>query len=212
MSQVIRVYQRELHVHTLGPGDRYCLWVQGCKRRCPGCISPASRMKDAGYEMPAGALAAEIAYSGAEGVTLSGGEPFLQAGALAEMLRQLREVYHKDLGVVAYTGYLLEELRQMDAAKALLDRVDLLIDGPYVQALDDGKSLRGSSNQRVIPLTSRYNVPEVLNLYGDDARPVEYFWHGSGVSQVGVPGHVNPKDLYTKHFPVTPKKNEENES
>ena len=54
-------------------------------------------MKDAGFDMTTGALAAEIAYSGAEGITLSGGEPFLQARALAEMLHLLRHTYNKDI-------------------------------------------------------------------------------------------------------------------
>ena len=192
MSSTIRVSQRETAVHSLGPGRRYVLWVQGCTRNCPGCVSTADQSMDGGYPMSAGALAAEISLSRPDGVTISGGEPFLQAEALGQMFRILRRDFGYDTGVIVYTGFLLEELRQMPSAKPLLDETDLLIDGPYVRELDDGKSLRGSSNQRVIPLTDRYDRPEILSLYGAEGRQTEYFWHGGGINCVGVDDHKDP--------------------
>jgi anaerobic ribonucleoside-triphosphate reductase activating protein len=144
--------------------------------------------------MTAGALAAEIALSRPDGVTISGGEPFLQAAALAEMLRILRLDFGYDTGVIVYTGFLLEELQQIPAMKPLLEQTDLLIDGPYVRELDDGRSLRGSSNQRIIPLTNRYNRPEILSLYGAEGRRTEYFWHGGSINCVGVDNHADSLD------------------
>lgn len=180
----LSVHMREPAVHTLGPGVRYALWVQGCPRRCPGCVAPEAQALDGGTELETGALAWEILLSGAEGLTISGGEPFLQAEALAELIRTVRR--KRDLGVIVYTGYRYEELLADPAARALLEETDLLIDGPYVKELDDGKSLRGSSNQRVIPLTERYRGE--LSLYGRPERPTEAFAHGAEVHYVGVSG------------------------
>lgn len=180
----LSVHMREPAVHTLGPGVRYALWVQGCPRRCPGCVAPEAQALDGGTELETGALAWEILLSGAEGLTISGGEPFLQAEALAELIRTVRR--KRDLGVIVYTGYVYEELLADPAARALLEETDLLIDGPYVKELDDGKSLRGSSNQRVIPLTERYRGE--LSLYGRPERPTEAFVHGAEVHYVGVSG------------------------
>lgn len=192
MNGIIRVSQRETSVRSLGPGRRFVLWVQGCTRNCPGCVSTGDQPLDGGYPMTTGALAAEIALSRPDGVTISGGEPFLQAEAIAEMLRMVRRDFGYDTGVIVYTGFLLEELRQMPSAAPLLEQTDLLIDGPYVQELDDGKSLRGSSNQRVIPLTDRYDRPEILSLYGAEGRQTEYFWHGGSINCVGVDSHRDP--------------------
>ncbi len=180
----LSVHMREPAVRTLGPGVRYALWVQGCPRRCPGCVAPEAQALDGGTELETGALAWEILLSGVEGLTISGGEPFLQAEALAELIRTVRR--KRDLGVIVYTGYRYEELLADPAARALLEETDLLIDGPYVKELDDGKSLRGSSNQRVIPLTERYR--EELSLYGRPERPTEAFAHGAEVHYVGVSG------------------------
>lgn len=198
MNQV-KIYQRETAVYTLGPGKRYCLWVQGCPRRCPGCVSADSQDPDGGYWMKPGALAMEIRLSNPDGITISGGEPFLQAKALAQMLQILRDQMHCDPGVIVYTGYTLEELDSLPDAQLLLPYIDLLIDGPYVQELDDGLSLRGSSNQRIIPLTNRYQKPEILNLYGQETRTVQIIPHGFGISRVGV---INPSD---KNFEVISK-------
>jgi anaerobic ribonucleoside-triphosphate reductase activating protein len=90
-----------------------------------------------------------------DGLTLSGGEPMLQAAGLAEVVRLARTV--RPVSVITFTGYRLERLRRdADPGVArLLAEVDVLIDGRYVQALDDGVGLRGSSNQRVHHLTGR---------------------------------------------------------
>ncbi len=201
MSIMIRVAFREKAVRVLGPGSRYCLWVQGCPRRCPGCVSPEDQPLDGGYWMSARALAAEVALSGTDGVTISGGEPFLQAEALAEMLRCLRMDFRCDPGVIVYTGYVMEELKDVPHADDLLAQTDLLIDGPYVRELDDGKSLRGSSNQRVIPLTDRYNNPGILAQYGAEGRETEYIWHGNAVNCVGVADHLKDRDAAFLHPP-----------
>lgn len=179
----IYLHMRERAVTTLGPGSRYVIWVSGCNRSCPGCIAPDSHDMKKGTPVEAAALAWEILLSGADGLTISGGEPFLQAPALAELVRTVRG--KRDLGVIVYTGFTYEELLRMPQAQALLEQTDLLIDGPYIRELDDGLSLRGSSNQRVIPLTERYR--EALACYGTHQRKQEVFYHAGTTHYVGIP-------------------------
>jgi anaerobic ribonucleoside-triphosphate reductase activating protein len=89
-----------------------------------------------------------------DGVTLSGGEPFLQGGALSEFLDALRRLVGA-FSTIAFTGYRFGELqRRGGSAAALLDRVDLLVDGPYREARSSQLPLRGSANQRLIALTA----------------------------------------------------------
>ncbi len=179
---VLSVYMKEAAVTTLGPGVRYGLWVMGCDRACPGCIASGAH-SGRGMEIPAGALAMEIIHSGAEGLTISGGEPFLQAGSLSVMIDKIRK--KRDMGVIIYTGYTFDQLLRRHEWAQLLEKTDLLIDGPYIRELDDGKSLRGSSNQSVISLTDRYKG--YLEMYGRDRRNTQIFDHGYYRSFVGVP-------------------------
>ena len=181
----LRVYDVQDCVTALGPGVRFAVWTQGCLRRCPGCRSPQSRPLDGGTLVDTRELAARIAESGREGVTISGGEPFLQAAALCEMIELARA--ERDVGVIVYTGCTLEELQASDdeAVHRLLSLCDLLIDGAYVEALNDGKNWRGSSNQRAIPLTQRYRAQAAE--YGAKPASVEFFFGEEGVRMVGVP-------------------------
>ena len=182
-NKYIYVHAKEHCVSTLGPGERFVLWTAGCGRKCPGCTTPESWDMYAGRKISVDELRMEIAASGRNGLTISGGEPFLQAEALAELVQGVRRF--RDVGVIVYTGYSYEELTEMPGAAGLLAETDLLIDGPYVRELDDGRSLRGSSNQRVLPLTDRY--ASVLGLYGAEGRRREVFNYPSGVFEVGIP-------------------------
>lgn len=185
MKEYIYVYMKEPAVHVLGPGLRYVLWVQGCKQRCPGCIAEGAQNMEKGTPIDIDALAIEIALSKADGLTISGGEPFLQARQLSKMLDIIAG--KKDMGVIVYTGYTYEDLKKISDAKMLLSKIDLLVDGPYIRNLDDGKSLRGSSNQRIIPLTDRYK--DYLSEYGTGQRITESFYHGIYVHEIGIPNN-----------------------
>jgi len=90
-----------------------------------------------------------------DGVTISGGEPFLQARNLLRLIELVRS--QKNLGFILYSGYTLAELRKMNNhVNRLLESIDVLIDGEYIEELNDDKGLRGSSNQNVIFLSNRY--------------------------------------------------------
>ncbi|TYQ28383.1 radical SAM protein [Pseudanabaena sp. UWO311] len=135
-----------------GPGCRAVVWVQGCWRECPDCFNPASWSLAVNQLVSVEELAERILSEPAnQGVTFSGGEPFLQATALAALAKQIKTA---GLNVMSFTGYTLSELRSPKAPEGavdLLNQLDILIDGPYVSALAIHKpdSPVSSRNQRL---------------------------------------------------------------
>lgn len=173
---------------VLGPGTRAVLWVHGCCFDCPGCIGHSYRSGE-WLEATPDELASWYLGLSADGLTISGGEPMLQAASLAELVRLVRE--ESDCGVIVYTGFtherLLERERTDEGVRAFLGAIDLLIDGPYVEELDDGRPYVGSSNQRVIALTDRYER-DVDAYYGKaTARRMEIRLSETGTIMMGVP-------------------------
>lgn len=189
MPETLSLYAKLPRTRALGPFLRFALWVQGCPFHCPGCMTPDARPFAGGETIAIDRLTDEIlSVDAIEGLTVSGGEPFTQAAGLAMLVQSLRT--RRDLGLILYTGYRLEDLRQMakDEAgvSALLVQIDLLIDGPYVAARNDGAPLRGSANQRVIPLSDRYLAS--LRAYDrDQPRGVELHVEIGERMLVGIP-------------------------
>ena len=164
-----------------GPGLRFAVFVQGCSHHCPGCHNPKSQPAKGGVETPIDELVETIAANpSVHDVTLSGGEPFEQAAACAALARKLKE---RGYGLWAYSGYLYEQLLERasagDAAVAeLLELIDVLVDGPFVQALKSyDLQWKGSSNQRVIDMKKTRAQGQVVlwsNRYEPPARPASW--------------------------------------
>jgi len=135
-----------------GPGCRAVIWVQGCLRECPGCFNPESWSFEINQLLAVDTLVQQILSNPRnQGVTFSGGEPFWQAPVLAEVARRVKAA---GLNVISFTGFTLEQLRSEQApagVEDLLEQLDILIDGAYVQslAIHSPDSLVSSSNQRV---------------------------------------------------------------
>jgi anaerobic ribonucleoside-triphosphate reductase activating protein len=187
---LLRIFRREAPVTVLGPGRRAVVWVQGCPFACKGCIVPESWLSTGGQVARVGELAAWIlAQSGIDGITLSGGEPMEQAGALAELIDRVHA--RADLGVVCYTGYRRETLQRQgtDAQRELLARIDLLIDGVYNEREHADLRWRGSANQRLLPLTDRYRANvEAIASGEDQSAGMEFFVDEEGAfGFAGVP-------------------------
>ncbi|GCB28881.1 anaerobic ribonucleoside-triphosphate reductase activating protein [Firmicutes bacterium AM29-6AC] len=134
-----------------GPGLRLTIFTQGCLHHCPGCHNPQTHDPEGGsWADTEDILAAAAENPLLDGITLSGGDPFLQpVPCLA-----LAEGAHKiGLNVWTYTGYTWEALlEENDAEKlALLKETDVLVDGPFLLA-ERSLELRfcGSRNQRLI--------------------------------------------------------------
>jgi anaerobic ribonucleoside-triphosphate reductase activating protein len=197
----LRIHRFVPFTRAEGPGERACLWVQGCPIRCAGCAVPWTWDADAGEWMDVAALAGRILGGPpVEGVTFLGGEPFQQAAALAELGRIVRDAGRS---VLTFSGYTLEKIRRADRAdwNALLDVTDLLIDGPYVrERLDLSRPWAGSSNQRYHFLTGRYRhlEPELTSI----PQRLEVRVHPDGrleingmITDAGLAGLLGPAPL-----------------
>jgi anaerobic ribonucleoside-triphosphate reductase activating protein len=176
-----------------GPGLRYVIWAQGCTLGCPGCFNPethpASRPPAAG--LPAAVLAeavraeavlAEAVFAEArqaardgtplEGVTLTGGEPLEQPGAVAAFCAEISD--RTDLGIIILTGFTRNEIEGDPAMMTAVSRADMIIAGRYNARLRLASGLRGSSNKEYWARTGRYAaadfalVPEVELIVGPD--------------------------------------------
>lgn len=170
---------------ALGPGLRYAIWTQGCPFACPGCVTPESRAVDGGMVVDVEDLAADImASDGIDGITISGGEPFVQAASLAALLSRVKGM-RPQLNVIVFTGFAIERLAEVENAAELLPYIDLLIDGPYVETLNDGLGLRGSSNQRLHFLTDAL-LPYREQLE-NGKRQVELTFRRGASAVVGIP-------------------------
>ena len=183
----LRVFDIIDGITKLGPGVRFGIWTQGCPRRCVGCMTPKSQPLDDGYLVNVDALVDRIQKAKRTELTISGGEPFLQAKALVELITKLKS--YNEIGVIVYTGYTYEELTasKNDSYRELLRLCDLIIDGAYDETLYDGKNLRGSSNQRAIALTDKY--ADFAKEIGTRPAEIEFFVQEDRISMVGVPSH-----------------------
>lgn len=131
-----------------GPGLRCVVFAQGCPHRCPGCHNPKTHDLLAGTVRSIDDIWAEVSGNPLTmGLTLSGGEPFVQPLPLAELAGRAAAA---GMNVWAYTGYLFEELLSGDSL-ALLRHVDVLVDGRFdLDRRTYGLPWRGSANQRLI--------------------------------------------------------------
>ena len=167
MADTLRLYGLVTDSIVDGPGYRTAVFTQGCPHGCPGCHNPDSHALEGGTLWSLDEI--EKRFTGnplLSGVTLSGGEPFLQAAGCAEVARR---AHTRGLNVWTYTGYLYERLTDMareDAGvRALLQQTDVLVDGPFVlQERSLELEFRGSRNQRLIDL-NRTRQSGALTLY-----------------------------------------------
>jgi anaerobic ribonucleoside-triphosphate reductase activating protein len=173
---------------ALGPGIRSVAWVQGCPFRCAGCIAPDWIPVAGGRRVPVTDLASELlADPGVDGLTFSGGEPMLQAAALAALARRARA--ERDLTLIVFTGFRLAELRRRPPEPGvpdLLAQADVVIDGRYVASRNDDRGLRGSDNQQVHLLTGR--LAEYHAELAAGPRRTEIRLRPTSALLVGVPG------------------------
>lgn len=175
-------------VRALGPGERVCLWMQGCGKKCRGCISPELQSDD-GPQVPVELVAKLICEAAVrnncKGLTISGGEPFDQPKELESLLRLVR---HSFSDILVYTGYTMEQIRDrigMTNEKWYEKYVDVLIDGPYIEEDNINTCvLRGSANQVVHFLNPK--VEDQYREYMMLGRAIETFSHGGNIIHVGI--------------------------
>ena len=132
-----------------GKGLRCVLWTQGCLHNCLGCHNPSTHDMCGGMECTVDEVVSWICqYPYHDGITLSGGEPFLQVDALIEIINKIS---HLNYNVWCYTGFTFEQLLVDEHKRKLLEKVDVLVDGPFVLSKRSlALKFRGSTNQRFI--------------------------------------------------------------
>lgn len=176
----------------MGPYERSAIWVSGCCFDCDGCIAKEMNNQEA-TRIDVTSLVKVFTDANTEGITISGGEPFLQARALTGLVQNIRK--NRDYGVIVYTGFDYKELLQTDDKdrKDFLREIDILIDGKYIKDKDDGLPYRGSSNQKIRLLTKRYK--EEYNSYymSGDKRNIEINVEPNHIYMVGVPSEYGLK-------------------
>jgi anaerobic ribonucleoside-triphosphate reductase activating protein len=156
----VRVHATLLGSMANGPGRRNVVWFQGCGRRCPGCFNPKTHPSEGGETVAVSRLADTLLAENPDGVTISGGEPFDQPDALLTLLRKLRRRSPLK-SLLVFTGYTMDEVRGLTDGSRILEYLDILIAGPYVQSLHLGKGLLGSTNQTLHLLSTRHRLGEI---------------------------------------------------
>lgn len=145
-----------------GEGIRMVIWNQGCRLKCPGCHNPETHDEQGGREIGINQLLYEIwkNCNGHQGITLSGGDPFLQP---IENKQIADYVHTLGLDVWAYCGQTFEQLILEEEKRELLESCDVLVDGPFILSLADKRlAFRGSTNQRIIDVKKSLKKGEVV--------------------------------------------------
>ena len=149
-----------------GPGLRFVVFTQGCPHHCEGCHNPITHDPKGGYEIEVERILEEFHKNPLlKGITISGGEPFLQARELIPLVKNIKEERKLLRDVTIYTGYTLSCLKSMNdpAVNELLAYCDILIDGPFILSERDlTLTFKGSRNQRIIDMNKTRSTGEIV--------------------------------------------------
>ena len=137
-----------------GPGDRFVIWTQGCRKMCKNCYNPETWSHYRNNLIDIDLLVEEIKNSSTSGVTISGGDPFEQPEELFYLLGEIKQLDLSD-GVIVFSGYTIDEIRVREELRKSLDYIDVLIDGLYIDEKRITNGLAGSSNQEFHFLTDK---------------------------------------------------------
>jgi anaerobic ribonucleoside-triphosphate reductase activating protein len=191
----IRLAVNKVHfpVRTLGFGARVGVWLQGCSIRCRDCISRDTWVAEPRHFIEVEALVTQLQpwLAKADGVTISGGEPFDQPEGLGALLEAIRLVHRGDL--LVFSGY--SSRRLLARHRNLTRLIDVLISGPYRASAAHTLCLRGSDNQHVHLLTAlaRERYPEDIDKRPwESGRQLEVSVVGDTIWMVGIP---RPEEL-----------------
>lgn len=144
-----------------GPGFRTTIYCAGCPNQCPGCHNPESWDINNGKYTETEEILNRILADEFANVTFSGGDPMFQAKGFTELARAIKEKSNKTIW--CYSGFLFENLVKMPEPKALLEYIDVLVDGPFIESKKDEDLLfRGSSNQRLIDVQASLKAQKTI--------------------------------------------------
>ena len=144
-----------------GPGFRTSVYSSGCPHHCPGCHNPQSWNIENGHPVEIDEILKVILDDPFADVTFTGGDPMFQPQGFTELAKGIRE--HSTKNIWCYTGYRFEELLQKPVQKALLEQIDVLVDGRFIEALKNEElRFRGSSNQRIVDVQASLEKGETV--------------------------------------------------
>ena len=144
-----------------GPGERFVIWTQGCRKGCKNCYNPETWSHYKNNLITIEEIIEEIKNSSATGVTISGGDPFEQPEELFYLLTKIKQLSLSD-GVIVFSGYTIEEIRVREELRKSLDYIDVLIDGLYIDEKRISSGLAGSSNQEFHFLSDKISRDNIL--------------------------------------------------
>ena len=137
------------------------IWFQGCPLACPGCFNPETHDLKGGKKISIDVIYSQInkQQQYIEGITISGGEPFAQPDALYQLVCWIKQ--NTDLSILVFSGYTCKEIHNQAQGAEILELIDVLIDGRYIDSMHLGYGLLGSTNQNIRLLSSRYTIEEI---------------------------------------------------
>jgi anaerobic ribonucleoside-triphosphate reductase activating protein len=149
-----------------GLGLRYTVFAQGCGHKCKNCHNPGTHARDGGKQYDITEIVSDIMENPLlDGVTFSGGEPFLQANEFFALVKEIKKNVNRgaEFNTWCYSGFTFEELLKKPEAKDLLGEIDVLVDGRFVEKLKSCElKFRGSGNQRIIDCAKSLETGEVV--------------------------------------------------
>lgn len=142
-----------------GPGFRTSIYLSGCRHKCPGCHNPTSHNPEEGYEMELNQIM-QIVEEEDFNVTITGGDPLYFPEKLKHLVEAIK-ANRRNLWV--YTGYTWEEIISSPLLLDSIRKIDVLVDGPFVEHLRDvDLPFRGSSNQRIIDVKESLSQGRII--------------------------------------------------
>ena len=186
----MRIARMIYPVNVLGAGNRIGIWTAGCPHECKGCSNPElwdiNSAENISVKIIFDTVAKIRKIHSIDGITITGGEPFLQAEELSLLIEMLTTLTSD---ILVYSGYTFQELKLMNdpCVDSVIRNIAVLIDGKYIEEKNTGLPLRGSSNQEIIILN-----PDYENRYGmylanqTESSSVQNFISGRSIISVGI--------------------------
>ena len=144
-----------------GPGKRFTLWTQGCSKGCVNCFNPETWNNKNNIVLSTSEIFEMIKDFELEGVTITGGDPFEQEEELLELLILISSL-SLSKGVIVFTGFTYDEIRENKIREKCCDYIDVLIDGRYEKENRVSDCFKGSSNQNIIYFSSKVKEEELI--------------------------------------------------
>lgn len=168
-------------VEVLGPGKRVGIWFCGCPRRCKGCSNPELWEFDERYKTNPQTVVELIKHIAkdhtVDGFTVTGGDPMYQAEDLSLLIDMIKDISDD---IIVYTGYSIDQIK-----KEYLKDISVLIDGEYIEELNDNSLLRGSSNQNIYILDES-KKDKYSEFFTKEVNKIQNFFTSDGVISVGI--------------------------